>query len=141
MDGRIVVVKRDSKKCHKMTEETAGKVGLLLDEIPLVPGELGIKLAFNLKEVARESDSTLDAYENFSGPLKHRAPHSRGECKKDQKDARTVHIIASFSLKVYLHLFREDWPCSLLLRECIHFLALIIWITFSTEPDSLASLR
>jgi hypothetical protein len=63
VDRRIVVVKRDSKKCHKMTEETAGKVGLLLDEMrELVPGELGIKLAFNLEEMARESDSALDAY-------------------------------------------------------------------------------
>ena len=78
MDGRIVVVKRDSKKCHKMTEETAGKVGLLLDEMrELVPGELGIKLAFNLEEMARESDSALDAYENFSGPLEHRASAKR----------------------------------------------------------------
>jgi hypothetical protein len=49
-----------------MAESTAGKVGLLLDEMrELVPGELGIKLSFSLEEMARES--SLDVHENFSG--------------------------------------------------------------------------
>ena len=77
MDGRVVVVKKN-KKCHKMTEETEGKVGVLLDEMrQLLPGELGIKLAFNLEEMARESDSALDAFGNYSGPLAHRASAKR----------------------------------------------------------------
>ena len=83
MEGRIVVGKKGEKKCHKMTEETQGKVGLLLDEMQeLVPGELGIKLAFNLKELARESDCALDAYDNFSGPLSHRASAKRPRKEK-----------------------------------------------------------
>ena len=83
VEARIVVGKKGGKKCHKMTEETQGKVGLLLDEMrELVPGELGIKLAFNLEELARESDCALDAYENFSGPLAHRASAKRPRKEK-----------------------------------------------------------
>jgi hypothetical protein len=68
------------KKCHKLTNETVEAVGVLLEEMKeLVPGDLGIKLAFNMEELARESDSALDAFENYKGPLPHRAKWSRKE--------------------------------------------------------------
>lgn len=77
------------KKCHKLTDETVEAVGVLLKEMKeLVPGDLGIKLAFNLEELARESDSALDAFEKYKGPLRPRAKWSRKE--KGSRDKKGV---------------------------------------------------
>jgi hypothetical protein len=64
---------RKDERDYEMKAETEARVLALLEEMrQLVPGKLGITLAFTLEQMARESSIALYKYNATLGPLKER---------------------------------------------------------------------